>query len=450
MEKKIGLSVLALIISGCVLLSAGVIAGAYFLLKAQKNYVAPTVTVQPVELPLTIAEQMDQIQQEVLSIRGMPLNTDLQRDLMTPAELQDKVVNEFFADYTDEDAEKDVKILSTLGLLEPGFDLRQFYLDLYSEQVAGYYDSTTKEMYVIAGEAFGGLERMTYAHEFTHVLQDQNYDLENGLKINEEYCKDETEYCAAVTALIEGDATLTEQLWFLQNSTAQDRADIDEFQRTYSSPIYDSAPEYMKQDFLFPYSQGYDFVNQIYGRSKFRSVDEALKDPPVSTEQILHPEKYPKDVPVSVDLPDFSSLLGGDWQELDRNVMGEWYSYLILSSGINPQYRLSDKDASGAAAGWGGDTYEFAYSAAANQSLFAWRSTWDTRQDAREFFAMSSKYGQARWGSPVSEDQVSITWDAGIDGVVTMRINQGDVLWLMGSEQSIVENALSRLPDFGD
>ena len=62
-------------------------------------------------------------------------------------------------------------------------------------------------MFVVQGENFQGMERMNYSHEYTHALQDQNYDLRQELKVNEEYCKKNAEYCSAVQALFEGDAT---------------------------------------------------------------------------------------------------------------------------------------------------------------------------------------------------------------------------------------------------
>ena len=71
--------------------------------------------------------------------------------------------------------------------------------------------------------------------------------------MNDDTCEADTEYCAAVSALVEGDASLSEQFWFLANGTEQDRNDIINFQQTYSSPVYDSAPAFMKEDFLFPY-----------------------------------------------------------------------------------------------------------------------------------------------------------------------------------------------------
>lgn len=446
MKKKITLSLVALVIAGCVLMSAGLIAGAYFLLNSQKNYVPPTVVVT--ETP-AIETQMNQIQQEVNNIRGLSLNADLKRALMTTSELKDTVINDFFKDYTEEDAQNDTKVLSALGLLKPDFDLRQFYLDLYSEQIAGYYDSTTKEMYVIADGGFGGPERMTYSHEFTHVLQDQNYDLENGLKLNEDYCKQETEYCAAVSALVEGDATLSEQFWFLQYSTSQDKNQVSDFLKIYSSPVYDSAPEYMQNDFLFPYQQGFDFVNQLYSRKKWQSINDAFKNPPVSTEQILHPEKYPSETPVHVEIVDMLPALGDGWSEVDRNVIGEWYTYLILTSGIDPRFRVSDADAKTASAGWGGDTYVYYSRDTTDGYIFAWRSTWDTNVEADEFFSIGREYGSKRWGNPSIDNDASISWSTDKDGTVTMLKSGSDVLWLMSNDQTAFKIVLSNFSEFG-
>jgi hypothetical protein len=470
MSKKTSITLIILLVTACVLTSIALIVGGVFLLRAQKDYTQPTPIVEtnPTSIPTPVTEttapqpeneeplsaeilnQMDEIQQQVMQIRGKELKHELQRDLMTPEELQDKIINEFFVDYTKEDVERDVKVLTTLGLLDYDFDLRQFYLDLYTEQVAGYYDSETKEMYVIAGKEFAGAERMTYAHEFNHVLQDQYYDLENGLKLNEDYCELDTEYCAAVTALVEGDSTLTEQYWFLQYSTRQDQQDIMEFQSSYSSPVYDSAPNFMKEDFLFPYIKGMEFVSYLYESGGWDAVDAAFLNPPVSTEQILHPEKYPSDKPVVVEMPDFSTILDRNWEEIDRNVMGEWYSYLILAKGRTSQFMMDEEDSAAAAAGWAGDTYVYYTPSDSNDYLFAWRSRWETGDDMNEFFNQSREYGLARWGTPSSNSSTVVSWESETEGSITMRRTDNDVLWLMSSSEADLQEALNLLQDFGN
>ena len=444
MTKKITLSLLAIVVSSCVLISAGLIVGAFFLLKAQKNYTPPVETAEP----LTIDEQMDQIQEQVSDLRGLNLKNPLDRAMMTTDELKDVVVNDFFVDYPPEEAATDADFLSVLGLVEPGFDLLQFYKDLYSEQIAGYYDSETKEMYVIADEGFGGLERMTYAHEFTHVLQDQTYDLENGLMINEDYCDRASEYCSAVTALIEGDAVLSEQYWFLRDSTDQDKIDVSDFQTTYVSPVYDSAPEYMKQDFLFPYQQGFAFVNYLYGDNGWRSVDKAYKNPPITTEQIMHPEKYPEDRPIKVTLPDLSPILGEGWSEYDSNVMGEWYTYLMLSAGVDPQTRLSETNASEAAAGWGGDAYVYYIDEKSDHYVFAWLSSWDTLPDSDDFYAAGLEYGILRWGDGSNDDAGCVSWKVNGGPEVTIRQSGNDVLWLISDDSKAFDQTLNAFKDF--
>jgi hypothetical protein len=158
----------------------------------------PDAAAEESTLDPTIAAQMDSIESQVVSIRGLQPTGPVSRAVLTTDQLQDVVINDFFADYTTEEAQADAIELAAIGLLEPGFDLYQLYIDLYSEQIAGFYDDETGELYVIQGEAFSGMQRMTHSHEYTHVLQDQTYDMREGLNVNEDNCKLDTEYCAAV------------------------------------------------------------------------------------------------------------------------------------------------------------------------------------------------------------------------------------------------------------
>jgi len=434
MPRKVLLTLISFAVVAGVLTSAVSIVGAATLPSALKTDVVADVPTVP---SASISDQMDEIQKQVTSYRGLELKEPLQRALMTTAELKDKVETDFFGEYTQENADSDVEELSAMGLLDPDFHLLTFYKDLYAEQVAGYYDNITKEMYVISDESFGGMERMTYAHEFTHVLQDQNYDFENGLQYNDSKCDTDSEYCAAVQALIEGDASLSEYTWFSKYGTEQDRQDIINFQNSYQSPVYDSAPAYMKLDFVFPYDQGYEFVNSLYSQGGWEAIDAAYANPPVSTEQILHPEKYPDDVPMKVELPNLQSALGNTWQEVDQSTMGEWYTYLILGSGYDPAFRLDDNQAKTAAAGWGGDAYGFYKDSATSQFVFLWISEWDTSQDLDEFAQASLDYGTARWGTPTQERNNIYTWQSTANGFVYIRQTGTQMIWLMAPNRTI-------------
>lgn len=358
-----------------------------------------------------IAEEMDEIEDQVVELRGLQPVGSVSRALLTPAQLRQRVMDDFLEDYTLDEAQEDALILSVFGLLDPDFDLYDFYIELFSEQISGYYDDETKEMYVIQGEGFQGVERLTYAHEYTHALQDLNFDFQDGLNYTDEACEEDSERCAAIQALVEGDASLLEFEWFSNFATTQDALEIQEFYSNYESPVYDSAPAFLKEDFLFPYTYGQLFVEKLYDEGGWQAVNQAYRDLPVTTEQILHPELYPGDVPVQIEIADLSELLGDGWEEIDRGVMGEWYTYLILAFGEDPKSRIDEDIASEAAAGWAGDTY-LVYSNPANgETAMVLALQWETDGDAVEFLDAFRAYAAERFGTPESQDPDHSSWN---------------------------------------
>jgi len=403
---------------------------------ALANTAEPRVTLSSGDLE----KEMKQIQQQVIEIRGLkPKVKELKDAILTTDQLAENVKNDFFKDYTQEEAKSDVRELSAFGLLPSQFDLYKLYIDLYSEQIAGYYDPDTKDMYVVQGKDFTGTEKMTYAHEYTHALQDQTWDLRNGLKDNEEYCKTHTEYCAGVQSLTEGDASLTEQYWFFSDATEQDQKDVQNFYSSYSSPVFDSTPLFMQNDLYFPYDQGLNFVQYLYDQGGWAAVDKAYSNPPSSTEMILHPEKYPSDKPVEVPLKDVTPILGSGWKETTRNTMGEWYLSLILSSGIKESARLDETTAATAAAGWAGDTYTVNWNDSTQQLAVIMRTRWDTPKDADEFWKALTDYGRDRWGSPGTNASDKITWSGTPDGFIQFYRDGGDIFWVSAPDQATAE-----------
>ena len=390
---------------------------------------------------------MESIEEQVESLRGLSLSNEVTRNSLPQAELRQRVMEDFFSDYTIEDSQTDALILDLFGFLEKDFDLYNLYLDLYSEQIAGFYDDETREMVVVQGEAFKGSEKMTYAHEFTHALQDEAFDLKNGLKLDEEYCLQDSEYCAAVQALVEGDATLTETLWFLEHSTNQDKRDILELYDSYQSPIFDSAPVFLQEDFLFAYSQGLEFVQSLYEDGGFSAVDAAYLNPPLSTEQILHPDRYPDDIPARLDLPDFSEKLGEGWEEIDRNSLGGWYTYLLLAKAYESCFRIDEDQAKISAEGWGGDQYLVYQNSDKSQGILVYRSDWDTEFEALEFWEQFAKYGNNRWGQGEKSGKDYFQWFKD-EKVITISLQSNQVLWVIAPDEETATKILSSFPDF--
>jgi hypothetical protein len=385
-------------------------------------------------LPADIARQMDEIEQQVIRLRGLSPTGEVSRALLTPAELRQHVIEDFLEDYTEEEARDDSLTLAAFGLLEPDFDLYEFYIELFSEQVAGFYDDETKSMYVIQDQGFRGQQRLTYAHEYVHALQDLNYDFENGLQYNDQACEEDSERCAALQALIEGDASFLEVEWFTNHATSRDVADIQEFYSNYESPVFDRAPAFMREDFIFPYDAGYAFVEYLYSQGGWQAIDQAYANPPVSTEQILHPERYPDDLPIPVDLPDLGETLGEGWREIDRGVMGEWYTYLILAFGLDANARLETSRAQEAAAGWGGDSYVVYINDDSGQTVMVLHTIWESNGDADEFSTAFQEYARGRFGSPASGQGDITTWEDAA-GRTEFRRDGETTTWILAPDQ---------------
>jgi hypothetical protein len=370
---------------------------------------------------------MAEIESEVVRLRGLQPTGPVERALLSPEQLRQHVLDDFLADYPPEEAADDALVFALLGLLAPGFDLYGLYLDLYSEQIAGFYDDEVKQMFVVQGAGFGGAERVTHAHEYTHALQDQRFGLSEGLGYNDEACEADSERCAGVQALIEGDATLLEQQWLLTYGTQQDWDDINRFYDNYQSPVFDSAPLFLQQDFLFPYESGYTFVNLLFLKGGWAAVDAVYADPPSSTEQILHPERYPRDRPIQLQVPDLLPALGEGWREVDRDVLGEWFTRLVL------QERLEAAQAEPAAEGWGGDYYLVFHHEGQDLSALVLLTQWDSLGEAYEFLPAFRQYADARFGGRVFSETTQTTWDER-EGFASIEVRGDQTLWILAPE----------------
>jgi hypothetical protein len=129
---------------------------------------------------------------------------------------------------------------------------------------------------------------------------------------------------------------------------------------------------------LWPYDAGMAFIRHLVEAGGTAQVDEALTTFPVSTEQILHPERWPNDVPQPVDVAHLGPALGDGWRDLDVMTVGEAWLQLMLA------LRLDAGDAERAAAGWDGGLYR-AWTDGTHTAVIM-RTVWDSTADAQEFF----------------------------------------------------------------
>jgi hypothetical protein len=240
------------------------------------------------------------------------------------------------------------RLFVALGLLPPGSSLEQMELDLQSGQVVGFYDPGSKGLYVLSESGgVGALQKITFSHEFTHALQDQNF----GLDKLATGTPGQSDRDLARLAVPEGDATLAMTLWAAQYlSLAELLSVTGDTGAQVQQQQLDAAPPILRETLEFPYFRGLTFVKQVYDSGGWDAVDRLYSHPPASTSQILHPELYAQGVePVAVAVPAVPASLAG-WKLATQDTLGE-FELGIWLAGANER----NAGAAAAVSDWAGD-----------------------------------------------------------------------------------------------
>ena len=355
----------------------------------------------------------DEVAKEVEALRGWTFKQPVQKRFCTPDD-----VRRYLVRLTDEQCPADrvgqiQAFLRTVGLLPPECDLKKALLDLLEDQVGGYYDTEAKALYLVTrGERLPALvERVMIAHELTHALDDQHAGLDKFLKSLGGQSEDMDLVTMSAT---EGSATalMTQYMARAQLSGRFNMAELQQYalEEAERSKTFLAAPRYFSS-ILGTYMCGMQFLARgnilavmmgTDNRAIGQGLLEAVKDPPRSTEQILHPAKYwdpaTRDDPVVVDDAAAARLLErpGHWV-VHRNTAGEMLCAMLTAPEGQQTDILSMSMAAAwtnpAAAGWGGDRFYLLAAGpdakAAGKSLEAargvWFTLWDTPQDRDEF-----------------------------------------------------------------
>lgn len=317
-----------------------------------------------------------EVEGQVEAIRGLPPAEIGAPDLITRDELRDELQAIFDEEYPPEERDRDNRSLRAFGLLTPDEDVAELQLQLLGDGVLGFYDDIERRMVVVTDSGLDAVAKLTYAHEYTHALQDAAF----GLATLETDAVGEDDRGLARTALIEGDANTTMLAWAFGHLT---QAEILELQ---DMPIPDTSgvPFWMVAQLEFPYTFGQAWVAHLVGQDMaapdFAEVNAAFADPPSSTEQIIELDAWDaREEPIPVELPDLADALGEGWEAVDSSPVGQATIAIILEF-----FEVPVVDAREAARGWGGDRATVA-SGAAGEFALAWRLAWDSPADAGQF-----------------------------------------------------------------
>jgi hypothetical protein len=322
-----------------------------------------------------IVSTTEAVLKETSEIRELSILRGVKSGAQSRSEIERMIVKNLDSDTTPQEMHASEVLLKAFGLAPPEFAYRDFLIKLLTEQVAGYYDPKARQFYLADWIEIDG-QKPVMAHELTHALQDQHFDL----KRFEKWQEGDSDAELAAHALIEGDATLA-MMKYLEKHPMIALAFIRSSQEL-SAEQFKLAPRALRESLLFPYQEGSIWATKVFNRGGWSMVSKAFAKLPQSTEQILHPEKYfAYEPPVKLTLPIFTRTLGPGWKRIDNDVNGEWGYYLALDEFLN-----NVPTSKSAAAGWGGDRFAIYEGPGKSDVFLAQLTAWDTVADASEFF----------------------------------------------------------------
>lgn len=362
---------------------------------ASPKTAVPSQTPPPVQVSPSNPEFLkaaDEVLAQMSQILDLPIKEPLKKSLRSKQEIRDYLVREEKEDRTDAERYADTKTLEAFGLIPKDFPLDSFMLDVLTDQVAGLYDPKTKEFY-IADWIPADEQREVMSHELTHALEDQSFHIDPWIKAarpndDAELARQSVSEGSALAAMV--DYTMREQ-----KMGVRDLPDVSLLIRSGAvtemdkDPKLSKAPMYIRDELLFPYLAGTGFSQQfLKAHSGWKDLHLIFENPPVSSQQIIHPELYLSSVkPEAVSLPVWKGLVPDDWKFLQENVMGEFGLGEVLKQFIGQE--RADMISSA----WKGDRYAIFESASgtARKTSLVFRVALDNPDDAARFFGQYSE-----------------------------------------------------------
>jgi hypothetical protein len=380
-----------------------------------------------------IFAEIDRTLAELQKISGLRMHKKVPSDLIS----KDKV-NEFLKKKVKEvstpaELRAEELTLKKFGLVPPDFDLAQTTVDVLTEQAAAFYDYHAKKLFITDWTPSATREA-ALAHELAHALADQNFNLKRFIRKAHE----SDDEALARMAVMEGQATwlMSE---FLARRTGETLVHNDALAERMNSmsdsgssgefPVFEGSPLYIRVTLIFPYTAGMRFQQAVVDKDEKQAFAEAFQRAPVSTQQVLHPDKYfagakpdPPDLPKAPPAArGYKGLIGGTFGELDHQVLLEQYAGKHAAAEIAPH--------------WRGGQYEIIENKKKGRDILLYASRWENAESARKFFAAYRKAMSGKWKKmAVGEETGDVVKGRGDDGDFILRIDGNVVSSVEGIE----------------
>ena len=351
--------------------------------------------------PDPVFGRIDSIVKMLSQISGLSEEHPVPYGRMNKRQLRQFLAKRIKKSLTSEDIRADELALKMFGFVPQNFDLRKSTMDLLAEQAAAFYDYDEHRLFLMQGAPVSS-ETMTLAHELSHALADQHFNLKDFM--DEKPTSDDENL--SHSAVVEGEASWLMIAYSLKaageapvptaemlraitdpgkySGTDPDGASMADF------PVLSSAPVYIRQSLLFPYSQGTSFFNAVYQRMGRQAFAEVFQHAPSASSQIMHPDRYFAHwQPSMPSLPELAGIDEGD-QVTDGSV-GEFDHEMLLR-----QYAESSHPAELAAHLRGGE-FSIERLGKEHRPVLRYVSEWDSPLNAEAFFSAYPEILRGKW-----------------------------------------------------
>src|ERR1700720_2722349 len=375
----------------------------------------------------------DEVVKDMSQITGWGLETPLKKSIRSREDIHAYILRQMDDEKDAKERYASARSAEALGLIPKGFNLDSFLVELLTEQIAGLYDPKAHEFY-IADWIPADEQRMVMAHELTHALEDQHFDIEPW--VHAARPNDDAEMPRE--AVLEGSAMAAMLEYELQGKGLKLK-DLPEFDPSVfvgdlaETPILKKAPPFIKDSLMFPYFSGLTFSMGVLKSGGWPAFSSVFARPPANTQQILHPDLYFANrapLPLKVDLP--SAAPGENWVLLEENSLGElgWKEVL--------KQFLDEPRAKAMAAEWDGDDYATFEGKNSKRLMLFTRIRLADMAFAARFFKGDSEALEKKYpGRPdVFRRSNFLTFDSG-QGSVFFRCSGRECITLEGGRSGI-------------
>jgi hypothetical protein len=422
---------------------AGIVAALFMAFGTAAQKIAPPASLAPSASAQNeeFLQAADEVLAEMSKLISLPILSPLKKSMRSREEIRAYLLQKM---KEDKDADKryaDQKTMEKFGLLPKDYPLDQVLVKVLTEQIAGLYDPDSQEFF-IADWTTPADERSVMSHELTHALQDQHFHIDKWTGA----AKPNDDGELARDAVLEGSAMAAMLDYELGGKGGiQDLGDFDPAMLMGdldSSPELSKAPKVLQDELLFPYLAGITFTQHLLKAGNgWPGFYKVFDKPPVSTQQIMHPDLYLRGVlPAKVELPAAKGVVSSEWKKLDENNMGEFGVQEILK-----QFLPKDRSTTLAAA-WAGDRYSIYENQKNKRTLLEFRIRLSSDANAARFFGAYSEILELKYErrTNLMRRPNFFSFDTPEDGVF-LRCMDSDCFVLEGGNRAMFDRLTMEL-----